>query len=152
MTRIVYDTLFQYEEGDVERPSYAAGTALGVIMRLLGTYKGSMMWDIQTGMGEALIALYEALVDAGVTVEFFRKVTELELSADGSSVAAVHLQRQADTVDGAYRPTFLLESEHLVCWPSEPDWSQLENGSAMQAAGVNFESHWCDWPAAGRRC
>ncbi|HEY5785123.1 MAG TPA: FAD-dependent oxidoreductase [Microlunatus sp.] len=150
VTRIVYDTLFQYEEGDVERPSYAAGTALGVIMRLLGTFKGSMMWDIQTGMGEAVIApLYEALVDAGVTVRFFRKVTQLELSDDGGSVAAVHLERQADTVDGAYRPTFLLESEHLVCWPSEPDWAQLENGCAMRASGVDFESHWCDWPAAG---
>ena len=150
VTRIVYDTLFQYEEGDVERPSYAAGTALGVIMRLLGTFKGAMMWDIQTGMGEAVIApLYEALVDAGVTVKFFRKVTELALSDDGSSIAAVHLERQADTVAGDYRPTFLLESEQLVCWPSEPDWNQLVNGSAMRAAGVNFESHWCDWPPAG---
>ena len=150
VTRIVYDTLFQYEEGDVERPSYAAGTGLGVIMRLLGTYKGAMMWDIQTGMGEAVIApLYEALLDAGVTVKFFRKVTQLELSDDGRSVAAVRLERQAEVIDDDYRPTFLLESEHLVCWPSEPDWTQLENGSAMQAAGVDFESHWCDWPAAG---
>jgi uncharacterized protein with NAD-binding domain and iron-sulfur cluster len=150
VTRIVYDTLFQYEEGDVERPSYAAGTGLGVIMRLLGTYKGSMMWDIQTGMGEAVIApLYEALVEAGVAFEFFRKVTRLELGDDGAAVSAVHLERQADTVDGAYRPTFLLESEHLVCWPSEPDWGQLRNGAEMKAAGVDFESHWCDWPAAG---
>ena len=149
VTRIVYDTLFQYEEGDVERPSYAAGTGLGVIMRLLGTYKGSMMWDIQTGMGEAVIApLYEALVEAGVAFEFFRKVTRLELGDDGAAVSAVHLERQADTVDGAYRPTFLLESEHLVCWPSEPDWGQLRNGAEMKAAGVDFESHWCDWPAA----
>lgn len=150
VTRIVYDTLFQYEEGDVDRPSYAAGTGLGVIMRLLGTFKGAMMWDIQTGMGEAVIApLYEALVDAGVTVRFFRKVTRLELDDDGAAVAAVHLDRQADTVEGEYQPTFLLESERLVCWPSEPHWDQLANGRAMQAAGVNFESHWCDWPAAG---
>jgi uncharacterized protein with NAD-binding domain and iron-sulfur cluster len=41
--RIVYDTLFQYGDGDVAQPSYAAGTALGVIARLIATYKGAMM-------------------------------------------------------------------------------------------------------------
>jgi uncharacterized protein with NAD-binding domain and iron-sulfur cluster len=150
VTRIVYDTLFQYADGDVTKPSYAAGTAMGVIARLIGTFKGAMMWDMQTGMGEALVApLYEALLAAGVGVRFFRKVTQLELSDDGRRIAKVHLARQADTLGEPYRPTFLLESEHLVCWPSEPDWRQLKDGAAMQAAGVNFESHWCDWPAAG---
>ncbi|MBV8593503.1 MAG: FAD-dependent oxidoreductase, partial [Caulobacteraceae bacterium] len=37
----------------------------------------------------------------------------------------------------------------LVLWPSEPYWDQLKDGPAMQAAGVNFESHWCAWPPAG---
>jgi uncharacterized protein with NAD-binding domain and iron-sulfur cluster len=148
VTRIVYDTLFQYADGDVQRPSYAAGTALGVIARLIGTFKGSMMWDIQTGMGEAVVApLYQSLIEAGVTVRFFRKVTRLDLSQDGQQVAAVQLARQADTVAGDYQPTFMLEN--LVCWPSEPDWRQLVDGARMQAAGVDFESHWCDWPAAG---
>ncbi|MBS0340101.1 MAG: FAD-dependent oxidoreductase [Proteobacteria bacterium] len=151
VTRIVYDTLFQYADGDVGRPSYAAGTALGVCARLLGTFKGSMMWDIQTGMGEAVVApLYQALVDAGVKVQFFRKVTRLALSQDGRQIEAVHMDRQADVREGDYRPTFWLESEKLVCWPSEPDWSQLKDGARMKAAGVNFESHWCDWPAAGK--
>ena len=149
VTRIVYDTLFQYADGDVSRPSYAAGTALGVCARLLGTFKGAMMWDIQTGMGEAVVApLYQALLDAGVKVQFFRKVTRLELSPDHQQIAAVHMDRQADVVQGDYQPTFMMEN--LVCWPSEPDWDQLLDGAKMKAAGVNFESHWCDWPAAGQ--
>src|SRR5262249_29037813 len=56
VVRVLYDTLFQYLDGDVTKPSYAAGTGLGVIMRLVGTYKGSMMWDIQAAMAEVLAA------------------------------------------------------------------------------------------------
>lgn len=150
VTRIVYDTLFQYADGDVARPSYAAGTAMGVIARLIGTFKGAMMWDIQTGMGEAVVApLYEALQAAGVKVRFFSKVTRLDLSDDGRRIDKVHIARQADTLQGDYRPTFWLESEKLTCWRTEPDWDQLKDGARMKAAGVNFEGHWCDWPTAG---
>jgi uncharacterized protein with NAD-binding domain and iron-sulfur cluster len=144
--RAVYDTLFQYVDGDVMRPSYAAGTGLGVIMRLVGTYKGSMMWDIQAGMGEVIVApLYKHLVAADVTFKFFRKVTHLGLSADGSLVETIRMDRQAVPKAGEYRPTIDL-ADGLTVWPAEPLWDQLVDGTNMQTAGVNFESHWCDWP------
>jgi uncharacterized protein with NAD-binding domain and iron-sulfur cluster len=145
VVRVLYDTLFQYLDGDVEKPSYAAGTGLGVIMRLVGTYKGSMMWDIQAGMGEVLVApLYKHLVAQGVTFKFFRKVTSLELSADGSLVQTIRMDRQADIQNGDYKPTFELDG--LTVWPVEPLWDQLIDGQEMQAANVNFESYWCNWP------
>jgi uncharacterized protein with NAD-binding domain and iron-sulfur cluster len=147
LVRTIYDTAFQYFDGDVGRPSYAAGTAIGVIIRLLATYKGDMLWELQAGMGEAVISpLYQALLKAGVKFRFFRKVERLELSADKRLVERIRIAVQADLADGDYRPTFPVGS--LDCWPSEPDWTQLVNGPAMQAAKVNFESHWCDWPAA----
>jgi uncharacterized protein with NAD-binding domain and iron-sulfur cluster len=149
VVRVLYDTLFQYLDGDVTQPSYAAGTGLGVIMRLVGTYKGSMMWDIQAGMGEVLVApLYKHLETAGVNFKFFRKVTSLELSADGSLVQTIRMDRQADIQNGEYQPTFELDG--LTVWPSEPLWGQLVDGQNMQAAKVNFESYWCNWPAAGQ--
>jgi uncharacterized protein with NAD-binding domain and iron-sulfur cluster len=145
VVRVLYDTLFQYLDGDVTKPSYAAGTGLGVIMRLVGTYKGSMMWDIQAGMGEVLVApLYKHLLAAGVTFKFFRKVTSLELSADGSHVQTIRMDRQADIQNGDYKPTFELDG--LTVWPVEPRWCQLVDGQKMQAANVNFESYWCNWP------
>lgn len=147
--RIVYDTLFQYIDGDVAQPSYAAGTALGVIARLIGTYKGSMMWDIQTGMGEAVVApLYEVLLERGVAFEFFRKVTKLALSADGRAISRIHLDVQA-AANNNYEPTFGFAN--LSCWPSEPFWDQLADGAQMKAAHVNFESHWCNWPPADKQ-
>jgi uncharacterized protein with NAD-binding domain and iron-sulfur cluster len=149
VVRVLYDTLFQYLDGDVTKPSYAAGTGLGVIMRLVGTYKGSMMWDIQAGMGEVLVApLYKHLVATGVNFKFFRKVTSLELSADDLLVQTIRMDRQADIQNGDYQPTFELDG--LAVWPSEPLWGQLVNGQAMQAANVNFESYWYNWPAAGQ--
>ena len=153
VVRLVYDTLFQYENGDGATPNLAAGTGLGVIMRLVGTYKGSMMWEVQAGMGEVIVGpLYEHLVRNGVTFEFFHAAAGLEPD-DGDPadphppIKTIRLTRQVRTLTGDYRPT--VRENGLVLWPTQPHWDQLEGGAAMQAAGVNFESHWCDWPPAG---
>lgn len=152
IVRLVYDTLFQYAEGDVARPDLAAGTGLGTVMRLVATYKGSMMWEVQAGMGEVIVGpLYQHLLDAGVTFEFFHKVTSLEPGPPDPSdprpvVRTIRFERQALTNAGDYQPVTVTDG--LVLWPSEPHWGQLQNGPQMQAAGVNFESHWCAWPPA----
>jgi len=139
--RALYDTAFQYLDGDPAHPSYAAGTAVGVLTRLVATYKGDMLWEVQSGMGEAVIApLYRRLLGAGVKFRFFHKVRKLELSADKKQIAKIHIDRQADVVAGDYRPTFNVGG--LECWGSEPDWTQLVNGAQLKAAGANFESHW----------
>jgi len=148
IVRMLYDTMFQYEEGDVGRPSYAAGSALGVIARLIGTYKGMMMWDIQAGMGEAVVApIYDVLRGNGVRFRFFRKVSKLAASTDGAGVAEVRLARQADIRQGDYEPTVI--RDHLRVWPSEPLWDQLVDGERLKAARINFESHWCPEPPGG---
>ena len=60
----------------------------------------------------------------------------------------IRLERQADTVSGEYKPTIPLDG--MTCWPAEPLWRQLEDGAAMAAAGVDFESYWCDRKPAGK--
>jgi uncharacterized protein with NAD-binding domain and iron-sulfur cluster len=148
VVRLIYDVAFQYIDGDPANPSCAAGCALGCCMRLVGTYQGSMMWELQGGMGETLISpLYQALIDAGVKFRFFRKVTSLDLTKDGTAIGKVGLARQVDTNGPDYIPTFTVNG--LTCWPPQPDWSQLKDGATLQAKGVNFESHWCDEPPAG---
>jgi uncharacterized protein with NAD-binding domain and iron-sulfur cluster len=146
--RALYDTIFQYRDGDLTRPDLAAGTAARIMIRILFTYKGAVMWLINAGMGETIIGpLYDVLRERGVRFEFFHKLTGMELSPDGKQVSTLRFARQAEPKDGAYRPTFLYKG--LTCWPSEPVWDQLVGGPAMAAAGVDFESHWCDWPASG---
>ena len=148
VVRVVYDTLFQYADGNVDRPSYAAGTSLGVIMRLVGSYKGAMMWDIQAGMGEVLVApLYCRLLDAGVTFKFFRKVTSIEPAPREPLIQKIRMDVQAETT-GDYDPIYKTADGYDV-WPFEPLWKQLQNGEEMQKSKVNFESYWCNWPRAG---
>jgi uncharacterized protein with NAD-binding domain and iron-sulfur cluster len=143
--RMVYDTAFLYEDGDPAHPNGAAGVALGGCLRLVGTYKGAMLWLLQGGMGECVIApLYEVLVRAGVSFRFFNKVTRLELSEDGSEIATIHIAEQAEVLDGVYRPTFVQNG--MRCWRSEPDWKQLRDGGALEARGANFESNWDQEP------
>jgi uncharacterized protein with NAD-binding domain and iron-sulfur cluster len=140
IVRALYDTAFQYLEGDTKRPSYAAGTAVGVVIRLVATYKGHMVWEAQAGMGEAVVApIYQMLKADNVAFRFFWKVTGLEVQ--GSKVERVHFSRQADVTRGDYIPIQRLGG--LPCWPAEPHWDQLVNGPAMAAAHVDFESHWC---------
>jgi uncharacterized protein with NAD-binding domain and iron-sulfur cluster len=149
VVRMLYDTAFLYQDGDPARPSVGAGCALGAGLRLITTYKGSMMWELQGGMGECVIApLYEALLGAEVEFRFFHKVASIDPAPGQNAIAAVQIDRQAVTLAGDYNPTF--EVNGLTCWRAEPDWTQLQNGQALQARGVNFESHWCAEPPVDR--
>ena len=155
IVRLLYDTAFQYEDGDAAKPNVAAGTALGTIMRIIATYKGSCLWEVQAGMGEVIVGpLYEQLVTNGVKFEFFSKVSELKVSEGAAPgaigpVETVGIDIQAEIASGAYQPT--QRKDGMVIWPSQPHWDQLVDGAAMQSAGVNFESHWCDKAPARKR-
>jgi uncharacterized protein with NAD-binding domain and iron-sulfur cluster len=147
IVRVVYDTLFQYQGGDATQPNLAAGTGVGVVLRLVGTYKGSMMWEVQAGMGEVMVGpLYQQLLAQGVNFEFFSKVIGINPgTANGKPIVqSVIIQPQAAVSSGSYNP--ITVSGGLVHWPAQPDWGQLVNGPAMQTFGTNFESHWCAYP------
>jgi uncharacterized protein with NAD-binding domain and iron-sulfur cluster len=147
--RALYDTCFAYDKGDLTRPNYAAGTAVRVILRIVGTYKSSVLFLMTAGMGDVVITpLYEVLASRGVKFEFFHKVERLELTPDKALIGKIHLALQAKPKAGAYQPLVVVDG--MPCWPSFPLWDQLENGAEMEAAGVNFESNWNQWPAAGR--
>jgi hypothetical protein len=89
-------------------------------------------------MGDTVFApLYKVLQRRGVRFEFFHWVTRLGLSADGRFVDAVEYLPQADVTAGEYEPLF--DVKGLPCWPSQPDWRQLERGEELCALGVNLE-------------
>jgi uncharacterized protein with NAD-binding domain and iron-sulfur cluster len=139
--RALYDTMYQFKDGDATKPSYAAGTAIGVVARLIGTFKGAVLWDLQAGMGDAVIApIYSVLKARGVNVKFFHKVSALELSQDRKTVQRIRLKEQAEPIQHPYVP--VKEIRNLRCWSTEPDWAQLIDGQKLRADQVNFESHW----------
>ncbi len=148
VVRVIYDTFFWYEEGDPNRQNVGTGTAIKVLLRAVTTYKQAVLFEMQAGMGEVVFSpMYELLKDRGVKFKFFHKTHRLELSSNRKTVAKIHMHRQADLVNADYEPTRIFKG--IVCWPHEPFWEQLVNGAQMRDAGVNFESHWNQWPASG---
>lgn len=136
--RAIYDVAFGYPEGKIANANVAAGTAMNDLLRLAFSYRGSIMYKMQAGMGDTVFTpFYEVLTRRGVKFEFFNAVTGLHLSSDGKLVEEIDVVRQVKLVGQGYDP--LIESRELECWPNEPDWSQLEEGEVHKRSGVNFE-------------
>lgn len=141
LLRAGYDLAFAFEDGDPERPNFAAGAGLYGYMRMLFTYKGAVMWRMQTGMGDAVFApLYEVLKSRGVRFEFFHHVEHLGLSADRSRIDTIQVTRQAALRSGVREYEPLVSVQGSPCWPARPRWEQLVGGAEMAAAGVDLES------------
>ncbi len=147
--RAMYDLVFAYEDGDVNRPRIAAGQAMRCAVRAFLTYRGAIFWKMQAGMGDIVFApFYEALKRRGVRFEFFHNLENVQVrglasSAEGDRpyVHALEFDVQAALESGdEYHP--LVDVHGLPSWPAEPDWKQLENGEQLQTAGVDFESFW----------
>ena len=148
--RCLYDIPFEYENGDLSKPNFAAGAAMRWGIRTALTYRGHAMYEPQCGFGEAVIApYYEVLKARGVKFEFFHKLVDTTLTPDKNTVQTLRFSVQAQAVSGDYQPVTF--SDGLYHWPIEPHWDQLIDGDKMKAAGADFESHWNAYPPVGER-
>jgi uncharacterized protein with NAD-binding domain and iron-sulfur cluster len=144
----VYDGLFAYENGDHATPRIGAGSALYTFLRLALTYRGAVMYWMNAGMGETIFSpIYLALSQRGVKFNFFHKVTNLGVSADGKQIDTITIDVQATPrpeLENGYEPLFTVNG--IPCWPSEPFFDQLVEGEAIQrCVNGNLESWWSDW-------
>jgi uncharacterized protein with NAD-binding domain and iron-sulfur cluster len=140
MVRGIYDYVFGYERGRGDRRALEAGTAVNGILRLFFTYKGSLFWEMQAGMGDVVFApTYEVLRSRGVKFRFFHAVESLDADTAGTAVQQIRIRRQARVKsDAEYAP--LERINGVPSWPSAPDLSQLVNGDTLKDAA--FESAW----------
>jgi uncharacterized protein with NAD-binding domain and iron-sulfur cluster len=142
-----YNLSFSYEDGDLAWPRTSAGQALRGALRMFFTYRGAFFWKMSSGMGDVVFApFYEVLRRRGVRFEFFHRLENVKL-ADAARLApgekpyveALEFAVQANIRDGGeYQP--LVDVRGLPCWPSRPDWSQLEDGERLESEGWDFES------------
>ena len=136
MVRACYSGAFGFLTGDWHQPDMAAGVGVQWLLRQILGYKGALVYRMEAGMGDAVIApLYEVLHRRGVEFHFFHRVTALRPSADGDTIDAFDVVRQVAVPSGRYHP--LRPVNGLPCWPSEPQWDQLEDGAALQGT-VDF--------------
>jgi len=146
--RAFFDAAFAYANGDTSTPNMAAGIAIRGIQRIALGYKGSVVYEMQAGMGDTVFTpFYEVLKRRGVNFEFFSRAGELELAADGKSVASLAIHRQVKLRNGSYRP--LVSVKDLPCWPSEPLYDQIVDGDKLKASGADLSHYTNGWPDAG---
>jgi uncharacterized protein with NAD-binding domain and iron-sulfur cluster len=139
-----YDYIFAYKGGDSTKPALGAGTALRMMFRLLMTYRGSIFWKMNAGMGDTIFApLYEYLRQRGVQFRFFHQIDALHLNAEQDAVDSVDFGVQVELKNGHYEPLFNVKD--LPCWPSEPFYEQLVDGDALRGHAWELED-----PTAGR--
>ncbi|MGB6746066.1 MAG: FAD-dependent oxidoreductase [Terracidiphilus sp.] len=144
--RGIYDLVFAFEDGDINRPRLAAGVALRGAMRMFFTYRGSLFWRMSGGMGDVVFApLYQVLKHRGVRFEFFHRLRNVGLSPreEGESpyVTALDFDVQAKVAGGGeYQP--LIDVHNVPSWPSTPDYTQLVNGAALARQRRAFEHAW----------
>jgi uncharacterized protein with NAD-binding domain and iron-sulfur cluster len=142
--RGIYDLAFAYEDGDVERPSLAAGVALRGAMRMFFTYRGSLFYAMSAGMGDIVFApIYQVLRQRGVKFRFFHRLEDMHVSPAEPGVVphitALDFNVQARVRgDGEYQP--LIDVRGVPSWPSKPDLSQLEAAESLTQA--RFEAEW----------
>ncbi len=148
LVRGLYDLVFAYENGDYDRPRHAAGVALRGTLRSLFV-RGSVAWKMRAGMGDIVFApFYEVLKKRGVSFQFFHRLRNVKLAeaaalAPGERpwVTALEFDVQAEVTGGQeYRP--LIDIGGLPCWPSKPDFSQLDGGDRLERENWQFESPW----------
>jgi uncharacterized protein with NAD-binding domain and iron-sulfur cluster len=162
MLRSIYDVAFGYQEGNVTKGNISAGTAINDYLRLQFTYRGHLMWKMQAGMGDAVIApLYLLLKARKVKFKFFHSVEAIRLDATGTRVEQIDVVAQlGPNVDvSGYEPLIEVPDEAvpgapapvpgapapapgapaLECWPSEPLWDELPGSEEAASSGHDYE-------------
>ena len=142
-----YDYFFAYKNGDPNTPLMSAGMGAYHLLRLVFEYKGALFYKMASGMGDCAFGpLYEICRKNGVQFRFFHRVEQLIPSSDGTSIRAVRIGKQVDTIDDReYEP--LIFPKKVPSWPSEPLYDQIPPAqvAALKARKANLEDPWTDW-------
>jgi hypothetical protein len=154
---VVYGLAFAFEDGDPQRPACGAGTALRGLLRLFFTYRGSIMWKMNAGMGDVVFApLFEVLHRRGVDVKFFHRVEELHVEA--MRVTRVDIDIQAKPRRGITADAFVRadkpgskKKKQTPRWPSDPK-ELVERPLGVQDPDPSvYESYWNGVPRVAQQ-
>ena len=145
--RSVYDVAFGYRGGDIAAADSPPARATSDLLRLVFSYRGSIMYKMQAGMGDAVFApLYEVLKQPRRPLRVLPRGHRPAPAgrATGRCDAIDSRATRRSSRPGSPSTTRSSGVKGLPCWPSEPLWDQLEPA----AEGVNFEAR--AEPAAAR--
>ncbi|WP_319457904.1 MULTISPECIES: FAD-dependent oxidoreductase [unclassified Mycobacterium] len=136
--RAMYNMVFGYENGQLERPTFAAGVGMLLVGLMFFTYKGAIFWKMTAGMGDIVMApMYEALRRRGVEFEFFHRLDALHLDRHRHNVEAITMGRQVRLADGVDHYEPLTRVHDLPVFPHRARAEQIEARDGVD----DLESH-----------
>lgn len=141
-----YDLVFAYEKGNFNKPNLEAGTIIRSMLRIAFCYQGSVMWKMQAGMGDVVFTpYYEILKRRGVKFHFFNRVDNLV--CEDNSIQAIEITEQTKLKEGINEYDPLVNVNGLHCWPSAPNYEQLDplQVAMLKDNNINLEHFWSNW-------
>lgn len=140
--RAMYNMVFGYEKGHLERPTVAAGVGMLLVGLMFFTYKGALFWKMTAGMGDIVFApMYEVLRRRGVTFEFFHRLDALHLDERRHNVQAITMGRQAALADGVDTYDPLTRVHGLPVFPRLPRHELIKPRDDIDELESHFGSH-----------
>jgi uncharacterized protein with NAD-binding domain and iron-sulfur cluster len=139
--RAMYNMVFGYEKGHLERPTVCAGVGMLLVGLMFFTYKGAIFWKMTAGMGEIVFApMYEALRRRGVEFEFFHRLDALHLDPRRQYIDAITIARQVRLADGVRHYEPLTRVRGLPVFPNMPLADQIQTRDGIEGLESHFGS------------
>jgi uncharacterized protein with NAD-binding domain and iron-sulfur cluster len=155
LSRVIYDAAMSMIEGDPDRQSMGAGSALRALLRIGLTYQGHVAYEFAASMGDVIfVPLYEACKKQGVRFEFFHRVEEVVAERVGEAkprITKLRIGRQVElkNPEAGYEPFIYVKN--LPCWPDKPLYNQLVQGEQLIREGIDLESFYTPWRSVSER-
>jgi uncharacterized protein with NAD-binding domain and iron-sulfur cluster len=155
LARVIYDAAMSMIDGDPDRQSIGAGSALRAMLRIGLTYQGHVAYEFAASMGDVIfVPLYEACKQQGVRFEFFHRVEELVAEKDREGkprITRLRIGRQVDLKrpEAGYEPFIYVKN--LPCWPDKPLYDQIVQGEQLIREGIDLESFYTPWRSVSER-
>lgn len=91
----IYDLVFAYRDGRHDRPALSAAQAVRGALRMFFTYRGSLFWRMNAGMGDVVFApLFSVLVRQGVRFHFRHELQHIAFDDEQRQVRTLQFATQ----------------------------------------------------------
>lgn len=147
LVNAIYDLAFAAVGGAPEsKGSLATGVSFRAQLEMAVGYRNAPLFRMAAGTADTVFTpLYDVLVSRGAKINFFSRITELEVA--GNQLSQITIDNQAVTANGEdYSPLLritLVDGKQLDSWPNQPLWEQLKDGAELKKQGVDFEYSGC---------
>lgn len=148
----LYCGFFAYVNGESDKPNLETGTFLNAMIYGATHGNGTFVYRMHAGMGDVVFGpYYEVLRARGVKFKFFHKVEELiaGTSEEGLPIVEkIKISQQVKLKDGVEEYNPLVDVKGLPCWPSAPNYDQIDDNivALLKENNINLESLWTNWP------